>query len=111
VYTRKGDDGPGARCHFCAHCGATVYYELLGIAGFLGIPVGAFADPAFPSPTVSVYEDRTQSTFRERVGSAASEESRIPIDVLIDPIASIPLTDSQISLPRGGMALLLKNCT
>ena len=58
VYTRKGDDGPGARCHFCAHCGATVYYELLGIAGFLGIPVGAFADPTFPSPTVSVYEER-----------------------------------------------------
>ncbi|UGQ47124.1 GFA family protein [Massilia endophytica] len=57
-YTRAGDDGPGARFHFCPRCGATVYYELLGLEGFLGIPVGAFADPNFPSPTISVYEER-----------------------------------------------------
>lgn len=57
-YVRVGDEGPGARFHFCAHCGATVYYELLGMPEFLAIPVGAFADPGFPTPTVSVYEER-----------------------------------------------------
>jgi hypothetical protein len=29
--------------------------------GFVIIPVGGFADPGFPPPTVSVYEDRKHS--------------------------------------------------
>ncbi|SFD61227.1 Uncharacterized conserved protein [Massilia yuzhufengensis] len=57
-FLRVGDEGPGARFHFCPHCGVTVYYEPLGLPGFVSIPVGAFADPGFPAPTVSVYEDR-----------------------------------------------------
>lgn len=57
-YVRTGDEGPGARFHFCPRCGATVYYEPLGLPGYLGVPVGAFADPDFPEPTVSVYEER-----------------------------------------------------
>ncbi len=57
-YTRVGDEGPGGTFHFCPTCGATVYYELLGVPGFVGVPVGAFADPAFATPTVSVYEER-----------------------------------------------------
>lgn len=58
AFVRAGDEGPGARFHFCPTCGATVWYELLGLEGFLAIPVGAFADPGFPTPTVSVYEER-----------------------------------------------------
>lgn len=57
-YVRVGDEGPGARFHFCPRCGATVYYEPLSLPDFVAIPVGAFADPAFPAPTVSVYEER-----------------------------------------------------
>jgi hypothetical protein len=33
-----------------------VYYTLM--EGFVAIPVGAFADPSFPAPTFSIYEDR-----------------------------------------------------
>lgn len=58
AYRRAGDEGPGAVFHFCPHCGATVWYEMLGQQAFLGIPAGAFADPGFPAPTVSVYEER-----------------------------------------------------
>lgn len=58
VYARTGDSGGCARFHFCPTCGATVYYELDGLEEFVGIPVGAFADPDFPSPRVSVYEER-----------------------------------------------------
>ncbi len=58
VFERVGDDGGRARFHFCPHCGATVHYELEGLDEFLAIPVGAFADPGFPAPTVSVYEER-----------------------------------------------------
>lgn len=57
-YARVGDEGTRATFHFCPHCGATVYYEAEGQEEWLAIPVGAFADPGFPAPTVSVYEER-----------------------------------------------------
>jgi hypothetical protein len=44
--------------HFCPDCGATVYYNGAGDAELIAIPVGAFADPGFPPPTVSVWESR-----------------------------------------------------
>jgi hypothetical protein len=58
TYVQAGDEGPGARFHFCPRCGATVYYEPLGLPGYTAVPVGAFAEPGFPAPTVSVYEGR-----------------------------------------------------
>ncbi len=57
-YVRIGDEGSKVTFHFCPQCGATVYYEPEGLEEFLAIPVGAFADPDFPAPTVSVYEER-----------------------------------------------------
>lgn len=57
-YVRTGDEGSQARFHFCPRCGSTVYYELGGLEEFLAIPVGAFADPGFPAPRVSIYEER-----------------------------------------------------
>ena len=61
VYVRVGDEGSHVRFHFCPQCGATVYYELGGLDAYLAIPVGAFADPGFPAPSVSVYEERMHS--------------------------------------------------
>ncbi|MCX2864860.1 GFA family protein [Paucibacter sp. PLA-PC-4] len=58
LYVRVGDEGSRVTFHFCPHCGATVYYEPEGLEEFLAIPVGAFADQSFPSPSVSVYEER-----------------------------------------------------
>ena len=60
-YARAGDEGLGAKFHFCPQCGATVYYELIGLEHYLAVPVGAFADPSFPAPTISVYEERMHS--------------------------------------------------
>ncbi len=57
-YVRVGDEGSGATFHFCPKCGSTVYYEPGGLDEFVAIPVGAFADPGFPAPSVSVYESR-----------------------------------------------------
>ena len=57
-YVRVGDEGSSSTFHFCPQCGAIVYYESQGLEAFLTIPVGAFADPSFPTPGVSVYEDR-----------------------------------------------------
>ncbi|MBV8122954.1 MAG: GFA family protein [Paucibacter sp.] len=57
-YVRVGDEGSSIKFHFCPNCGSTVYYEPEGLDEFLAIPVGAFADPGFPAPLVSVYEGR-----------------------------------------------------
>ena len=35
-----------------------MYYTAEGLEGSVAVPVGAFADPKFPSPTFSVYEER-----------------------------------------------------
>ena len=57
-YVRTGDSGGHARFHFCPSCGSTVYWELDGAPGIVGVAVGAFADPHFGTPTRSVYESR-----------------------------------------------------
>ncbi|MGB7193288.1 MAG: GFA family protein [Collimonas pratensis] len=61
TYVRVGDGGSRATFHFCPTCGATVYYLCEGREDSVFIPVGAFADPAFPAPTFSVYEERMHS--------------------------------------------------
>ncbi len=55
AFARVGDSGNAATFQFCAACGSTVYWE---IDGFVAVAVGAFADPTFPEPRVSVYEAR-----------------------------------------------------
>ncbi len=58
TFVRVGDEGTRITFHFCPTCGSTVYYALQGMEAFIAIPVGAFADPGFPEPVFSVYEDR-----------------------------------------------------
>jgi hypothetical protein len=57
-YVRISDDGESRTFNFCPECGATVYYRLSTLPDVIAVPIGAFADPAFPSPTISVYESR-----------------------------------------------------
>ncbi len=55
AYVRVGDEGTAATFRFCPTCGDTVYYENEVMPGLIAVPVGAFADPTFPPPRVSVY--------------------------------------------------------
>lgn len=57
-FTRKGDSDGTVSFHFCPHCGSTVYWELSSVPEVYAVAVGAFADPTFPAPRVSVYETR-----------------------------------------------------
>jgi hypothetical protein len=57
-YVRIGDAGTRFTFNFCPDCGATVFYASEGNEDTVGIPVGAFADPSFPAPVRSVYEER-----------------------------------------------------
>jgi hypothetical protein len=60
-FVRVGDEGTKATFRFCPECGATVYYTNEGLEGSVAIPIGAFADPGFPRPNFSVYEERMHS--------------------------------------------------
>ena len=57
-FVRTGDSGGRATFRFCPTCGSTVYWELDGVPDVVAVAVGAFADPAFMAPKVSVYEVR-----------------------------------------------------
>jgi len=37
---------------FCPVCGSTVYWTGEGFPGYVAVAIGAFADPAFPAPTI-----------------------------------------------------------
>lgn len=60
-FVRTGDEGSKSRFTFCPRCGDTVFFALEGDNDTIAIPVGAFADPSFNAPTVSVYEERMHS--------------------------------------------------
>jgi hypothetical protein len=60
-FVRVGDEGSHARFRFCPVCGSSVYYTFDELPGFVAIPVGAFADRMFPTPSCSVYEERMHS--------------------------------------------------
>ena len=57
-WTRAGDSGQSATFKFCPVCASTVYWEAAVTPGFVTVAVGGFADPNFPPPHVSVYEER-----------------------------------------------------
>lgn len=58
TFAPTADSGRSATFHFCPNCGSTIAFEIEALPGLVAIPVGAFADPAFPAPAFSVYEAR-----------------------------------------------------
>lgn len=58
-YVRVSDQGDrDVTFHFCPDCGATVFYTCSDAPDVIAVPIGAFADPSFPPPTVSIFERR-----------------------------------------------------
>jgi len=57
-FVRISDDGESRTYAFCPDCGATVFYTLEDAPDLVAVPVGAFADPGFPQPMVSVWWSR-----------------------------------------------------
>ena len=63
-FVRVGDAGNRITFNFCPNCGATVHYTIEGREEHIAIPIGAFAEPTFPWPNFSVYEERMHSWVR-----------------------------------------------
>jgi hypothetical protein len=57
-YARVGDQGARFVFRFCPVCGTTLFHTEDGNDESVSVAVGAFADPDFPPPRVSVYDVR-----------------------------------------------------
>ena len=58
-HVRAGDRGTEYRFRFCPVCGSTVFHtEEGGDQSSVMVAVGAFADPSFPPPQDSIYDNR-----------------------------------------------------
>ena len=74
-YVRTGDAGARFRFRFCPVCGTTVFHTEEGFEDrSVSVAVGAFADPTFPAPTVSVYDCRRHPWVRLPPGVTAYEK-------------------------------------
>src|SRR5947208_2569034 len=62
-YVRISDSREARTFHLCPECGAAVYYRLSPLPDVIAVPIGAVADPAFPAPTISVYESRRHGSL------------------------------------------------
>ena len=58
TYRRGGDSGFAVSFHFCPDCGSTVFWEPERRPDVVAVAVGSFADPTFPAPSQSVYNER-----------------------------------------------------
>ncbi len=58
VWTTVHDSGAATDFSFCPTCGATLFYRGGGFPDLIAVAIGAFADPAFPVPAFSVWEER-----------------------------------------------------
>ena len=56
VWARTADTGNEVRQHFCPHCGTTVFWELSAFPDVIAVSSSLFSDPAYPPPTVAVWE-------------------------------------------------------
>ncbi|GAB3252481.1 GFA family protein [Chitinimonas naiadis] len=74
-YVRTGDQGSRFRFRFCPICGTTVFHTEEGHeADSVAVAVGAFADPAFPPPQVSVYDCRRHPWVQLPPGNIAFDK-------------------------------------
>jgi hypothetical protein len=56
IYSRATSSGRQFHNHFCPKCGSTVCWTLDIRPNDYGVAIGAFIEPGFPVPTVSVWE-------------------------------------------------------
>jgi nicotinamidase-related amidase len=82
-YVRVGDQGAKFIFRFCPVCGSTVLHSEDRRNDSVSVAVGAFADPNFPPPRVSVYDSRRHPWVLVPPGVKPSV--RIPLDYELWP--------------------------
>jgi hypothetical protein len=80
TFTRKGESGGNVECIFCPLCGSTVSTALELLPDLVGIPVGCFADPAFPEPKVAAWCDTKLEWVQFPRGVLLLRDQRRPVE-------------------------------
>ena len=57
VFDRYGQSGRKVRFYFCPNCGTSLYWEADARPDAYILAAGTFADPNFPPPSVSIFEE------------------------------------------------------
>ena len=57
TWVRTAESGNTLTFYFCPICGSTLYFENGAFPGIVAVAIGNFADPNFPAPIVSVWEE------------------------------------------------------
>jgi hypothetical protein len=73
-YVRVGDQGAVFTFRFCHRCGTTLFHTEKGNKESVGVAVGAFADPDFPAPQLSLYECRRHAWVQMPAGIATFDK-------------------------------------
>jgi hypothetical protein len=73
-YVRTGDQGTRFIFRFCPVCGTNLFHTEEGEAGGVGVAVGAFADPSFPAPKLSIYDCRRHPWVQLPPGTVAFDK-------------------------------------
>ena len=76
TYGRIADSGFEIRFHFCPNCGSSVFWEGDRSPTTCGIAVGCFADPDFPAPTSSGWEESMHRGFGLPPGTVRFPQAR-----------------------------------
>lgn len=77
AFTRKADSGRDFTNRFCPACGSSILFEASLKPGVIGIAAGAFADPHFPPPVRSVWEESRHAWVALPEGAARFERGRV----------------------------------
>lgn len=55
-FTHAAASGGKIHNFFCPQCGSTVYWKLSSLPALIAVAVGAMAEPKYPAPVISVFE-------------------------------------------------------
>ncbi|WP_456624095.1 MULTISPECIES: GFA family protein [unclassified Bradyrhizobium] len=76
-YVRTAASGGKVRSYFCPDCGSTVYWKADNLPAMIGVAVGAIADPNYPAPIRSVFE-QSKHAWVEIAGAERFRQSSVP---------------------------------
>ncbi len=78
-FTRVAASGGTVHTYFCPNCGSTIYWKSSNLPALIGVAVGTMADPEYPPPIRSVFE-QSKHTWVEIAGAGVEhfQQSSVP---------------------------------
>jgi hypothetical protein len=77
-FTHAAASGGKMHNYFCPQCGSTVYWKVSNLPAMIGVAVGAMADPKYPAPVISVFEQSKHDWVQIGGAVAHFQQSYLP---------------------------------